>query len=72
MPRRIWSNPGNPPASVARQLGLDEYELGDRLHAIKEGAGLGGADRVSIWDDGAVTDDNAVDDEDVWIGNLRD
>jgi hypothetical protein len=46
---------------------MDRWQLGERLHVIKEAAGLGGADRVSIEDDGTVRDDSG--DE---IGNLYD
>jgi hypothetical protein len=46
---------------------LSEWDLSDALHTIKEAAGLGGADRVSIWSDGSVTDEHG--DE---IGNIHD
>ena len=56
MPRIIWSNPGNPPRAVSDALGIERWQLRDALHRIKESAGLSGADRVIIWDDGTVSD----------------
>lgn len=67
MARRIWSNPHNPPPWVARRLRITRAQLGAALHTIKREAGLNPADRVSIWDDGSITDDT-----DVWIGNIYD
>jgi hypothetical protein len=46
---------------------MDRRSLGNRLHAIKRAKGLGGADRVSIEEDGTVRDDHGED-----IGNLYD
>ena len=66
MPRKIWSNPGNPTAGVATRLGITRAELRRRLHRIKRAAKLGPRDRVTIWDDGSVTDE--ADDN---IGNLQ-
>src|SRR5436309_14787324 len=40
--RTLWSNPGNPPAAVARALGMAPRDLS-------------GADRVIIYSDGSVT-----------------
>ena len=56
MPRIIWSNPGSPTRAVSDALGIERRQLLNALHRIKEGAGLSGADRVIIWDDGTVTD----------------
>ena len=56
MPRIIWSNPGNPTTAVSDALGIERWQLRDALHRIKESAGLSGADRVTIWDDGSVSD----------------
>lgn len=56
MAQRLWSNPGNPPGWVAARLRLSSWDFADALHRIKKAAGLRGADRVTIWDDGAVTD----------------
>lgn len=42
---------------VADQLGLDEYDVSERLHTIKRRQGLKGADAVIIClDDGEVYD----------------
>jgi hypothetical protein len=65
--RRLWSRVGNPPDWVARQLGISRVQLSAALHAIKRDSGLSPRDRVTLWDDGSVTDDT-----DVWIGNIHD
>jgi hypothetical protein len=71
MPKRIWSNPYNPPNSVSNDIAaatgrpLTREQLGEALHSIKRAAGLRPRDRVSIWDNGDITDD--MDD---WIGNV--
>jgi hypothetical protein len=67
VPRKIWSNPQNPPDWVAGILNISREELGEALHIIKNEAGLSPRDRVSIWDDGGITDDT-----DTWIGNVHD
>ena len=60
MPRRIWSNPGNPTAGVATQLGISRQQLREAIHKIKRDATLGATDRITIWDDGTVTDESNV------------
>ena len=67
MPVVIWDKPGNPPARVAQQLGLADWQLTRRLHTLKGDAGLGSADRVSILSDGTVLGPGGED-----IGNLDD
>jgi len=67
MPRKIWSQPGNPTSGVARALGISRPELGYAIHRIKKNARLRPNDNVSIWDDGSLTDD-----DDVWLGNVHD
>jgi hypothetical protein len=52
----IWSNPGNPTNRVSRALGIERSRLRRALHRIKQAQGLKGADRVTIWNDGSVTD----------------
>jgi hypothetical protein len=52
----IWSNPGNPTNEVSRALGIERHRLRRALHLIKRAQGLGGADSVTIWNDGTVTD----------------
>jgi len=42
-------------------------QLSAAIHTIKRDGGPSPRDRVSLWDDGSVTDD-----VDVWIGNLYD
>jgi hypothetical protein len=63
----IWSNPGNPTSEVSRALGIDRQELRRALHRIKHAQGMKGADRVTIWNDGTVTDPG----DDV-LGNIYD
>jgi hypothetical protein len=65
--RILWSRPGNPPASVARILGLEARRFSRALHKIKAAADLSGADRVIIYTDGTVTDERGEP-----IGNLYD
>jgi hypothetical protein len=67
MPRLIWSRPGNPGRAVSEALGIERWQLRNALHRIKEDAGLAGADRVTIWDDGTVTDIQGE-----LIGNIHD
>jgi hypothetical protein len=66
MPQPIWSRPGNPPRGIATRLGITRHQLRDAIHAIKHEAKLGPRSRVTIWDDGTVTDE-----ADVWIGNIH-
>ena len=44
--RVLWRNPGNPPDSVSRALGLPPRRFGRALHKIKAASDLSGADRV--------------------------
>ncbi len=67
MPRIIWRNPGNPPRGVATRLGITRHQLGRAIHRIKDYAGLAPGERITIWDDGSVTDEN-----DVPLGNIQD
>jgi hypothetical protein len=62
----VWSNLGNPTNEVSRALGIERLQLRRALHRIKQAQGLGG-DRVIIWDDGTVTDNQG----DV-LGNVYD
>jgi len=57
MARIIWGNPGNPPNEVSRILGITRPQLGRPCIASNRWAGLRGGDRVTIWDDGSVTDE---------------
>jgi hypothetical protein len=63
----LWSNPGNPPDSVARALGIDPRRFSRGLHKIKAASDLSGADRVVIYCDGTVTDAQGEP-----LGNLHD
>jgi hypothetical protein len=63
----LWSNPGNPPASIARTLGIEPRRFSRALHKIKAAADLSGTDRVIIYSDGTVTDERGE-----AIGNLHD
>ena len=65
--RILWSNPGNPPDSVARALGMEPRRFSRALHKIKAASDLSGADRVIVYQDGSVTDDQGEP-----LGNLHD
>jgi hypothetical protein len=65
--RIIWSNPGNPSNEVSRAFGIERRQLRRALHRIKHAQGLKGADRVTIWSDGSVTDP-----QDNVLGNVDD
>ena len=65
--RILWSNPGNPPDSVARALGMEPRRFNRALHKIKAASDLSGADRVVIYSDGTVTDEQGEP-----LGNLHD
>jgi hypothetical protein len=67
MPIIVWSNPGNPTNEVSRTLGIARVQLRLALHRIKRAQGLKGADRVTIWNDGSVTDQ-----DDHVLGNVYD
>jgi hypothetical protein len=56
--RKIWSQPGNPGKAISGKLKIERWQLHEALHKIKQKAGLGPADDVTIWDDGSVTDAN--------------
>jgi len=65
--RTLWSNPGNPPDSVARSLGMEPRHFSGALHKIKAANDLSGADRVVIYTDGSVTNEQGEP-----LGNLHD
>lgn len=56
MARIIWDRPGNPTKYVSDRLQISRRDLGRALHKIKARYNLRAADRVVIYDDGAVTD----------------
>jgi hypothetical protein len=65
--RVLWRNPGNPPDSVARALGMAPRHFSRALHKIKAAGDLSATDRVVIYSDGTVTDEHGE-----TIGNFRD
>ena len=65
--RILWSSPGNPPDSVARELGMEPRHVSRALHKIKAAADLSGTDRVIIYSEGTVTDTQGEP-----LGNLQD
>ena len=65
--RILWSNPGNPPASIARALGMELRRFSRALHKIKAGNDLSSTDRVIIYRDGSVADVQGEP-----LGNLHD
>lgn len=65
--RILWSNSGNPPDAVARGLGMAPRRFSRALHKIKAASNLSGADRVIIYSDGSVTDEQGEP-----LGNLYD
>ncbi|HTT81105.1 MAG TPA: hypothetical protein VMF86_15640 [Stellaceae bacterium] len=67
MPQIIWNQPGNPSRGVAARLGITRDQLRNALHRIKADVKYGPTDRVIIWDDGSVSDD-----EGEMIGNVYD
>lgn len=65
--RILWSNPGNPPDSVAPTLAMEPRRFSRALHKIKAAGDLSGTDRVIIYADGSVTDEQGEP-----LGNLHD
>jgi hypothetical protein len=65
--RVLWRNPGNPPDSISRALGMPSRRFGRALHKIKAASDFSGADRVIIYSDGSVTDEHGEP-----LGNLFD
>jgi hypothetical protein len=63
----LWSNPGNPPDSVPRALGMEPPHFSRALHKIKAASDLSGTDLVIIYSDGSVTDQQGE-----LLGNLHD
>jgi len=67
MPQKVWSSPGNPPRAIATRLGITREQLRYAIHRIKEEVKLGPRDRVKIWDDGSVANEDEGP-----IGNIYD
>jgi hypothetical protein len=66
MARILWDKLRNPTPYVSQSLGIEEWQLRHAIHQIKRRAGLKGADRVIIYDDGTVTDEHGED-----LDNIR-
>ncbi|HEX3415907.1 MAG TPA: hypothetical protein VHT21_05815 [Stellaceae bacterium] len=58
MARIIWDKQGNPTKYVSDRLGIQHWQLGDAIHELKAAGNLSPAERVIIYDDGAVTDES--------------
>ena len=58
MARVIWDRRENPSDYVSDQLRITREQLGDAIHEIKAAGNLRPADRVIIYDDGTVTDED--------------
>jgi hypothetical protein len=56
--RIIWSAPGNPTNEVASRLAVSRWRLRQAIHAIKKRGKLGARDRITIYDDGSMFDEN--------------
>ncbi|HJW79683.1 MAG: hypothetical protein ACJ8DU_00045 [Microvirga sp.] len=63
----IWDKSTNPTDYVSDQLGIERWQLRTAIHKIKASNNLHGPDRVIIYDDGDVTDENGSQ-----IGNIFD
>jgi hypothetical protein len=63
----LWDRRGNPTPYVSGRLGIEEWQLRDAMHKIKDRSGLGGTDRLIIYDSGDVTDERGED-----LGNIHD
>jgi hypothetical protein len=67
MARILWDKLRNPTPYVSQTLRIEEWQLRNAIHAIKRRCGRTGADRVIIYDDGAVTDEHGE-----ALGNVHD
>ena len=54
----LWDRRGNPSPYVSQALGLEEWQLRQAIHKIKGRSPLRGPDRVIIYRNGGVTDEN--------------
>jgi hypothetical protein len=67
-PRILWDKRRSPTKYVSERLGIRPYwRLRLAIHRIKARSNLGGTDKVKIYEDGRVTDENGYD-----IGNVYD
>ncbi len=67
MPKIIWDKKRNPTKHVSDQLGIERRQLRQALHKIKPRSNLRATDRVRIYDDGDVRDQNGE-----HVGNIHD
>jgi hypothetical protein len=65
--RKIWDSPEIPTRDVSAALGIERWQLRAAIHKIKASSDLSSTDRVTIYDDGTVTDQNGD-----WLGNIHD
>ena len=63
----LWDKKRDPTPYVWETLGITEIQLGEAIHKIKAASNLGGRDRVIIYTDGNVKDENGED-----VGNIHD
>lgn len=65
--RVLWSRGTLPTPHVSSRLGISRRQLGAAIHEIKRRSGLRGDDRITIYEDGNVTDERGD-----LIGNILD
>jgi len=65
--RILWDRLRSPTPYVSHTLGIEEWQLRNAIHRLKDRWGLTGTDRVIIYDDGKVTDEFGDD-----LGNVYD
>jgi len=70
--RIIWSGSSNPTNAVATSLGISRWRVRAALHEIKSRSHLGATDRVIIYDDGTVVDENGEHVGDIYEDGRRD
>jgi hypothetical protein len=63
--RVIWNRGDSPSEHVAQELGLEHFQVRSAIHTIKAKTNLRGPDRVTIYENGDVTDERGED-----IGNI--
>jgi hypothetical protein len=63
----LWDKLRNPTPFVSQSLNMEEWQLRDAIHKIKDARGLSGNDRVIIYRNGDVTDEHGED-----LGNIHD
>jgi hypothetical protein len=68
MARLIWDKlRRSPTKAVSDQLSIERWQLRASIHKIKAANNLGATDRVLIYDDGSVTDEEGEP-----LGNIHD